>query len=276
MMRAKLPRELRNIIYTYACVEDNPLWIGDLRDDRNLPREREDFLNDWYRAHPDDTNRTFEEPFHIDPSEDDYAYSQLPVAKFPKEERYAVWDRWVLHEHFVGRQIAEEAVEIYYSQNSFLVAFDWDLLDFLALDLLQLRSLGIVPEEHIRNITVAIRCEPYSRVEPEREESFLLKKMQRLMQGFHTIKDKAKLDVALTVYTQYPWGQEEKKRVIFNIIEALWKPYVALKEAGATVTVRHDSDWAHCDGDDFDNVLHLFPTTCMEVRKVSLCDSLLS
>jgi hypothetical protein len=276
MMYARLPRELRNIIYTYACVEDTPLWIGNLADERSLPREREKFHSDWYNAHPDDTNQTFEEPFRTGPSEDfpDYDYPVLLVAKFPNEERDAVWSKWVLQEDYVGRQIAEEAVETYYSQNNFLVAFDKDLLDFLTLDLLHLSHLGVYPEEHIRNITVAIRCEPYSKlVEPEREESFLRTKMKRLLHGFHTVKDKAKLNVALTVYTEYPWGRDEKQRVVFNIIEALWKPYMALKEAGATVTVRHDSHWAHCDGDDFDNVLYLFPTTCMEVRKVSMCIS---
>lgn len=258
---AKLPRELRDEVYAYSCVEDDSLWIDHIQGGGHESSPPEyDLLDE--RIYPAYTR-------------DDVRYNQ-------DRECDVLERRAVLNSEYVGREVALEAATVYFSQNTFYVLFDKDLQSFLARDLL---GLGIQPGKYVRSLHVAIRCEPLSRKMAYRhdfdgsaEAAFLDAKARNLRNGLAMMANTAKLDILLDITTNFkgfnyeyyrgstPQAEENRKddeRCLSNILEAIWTPVQDLIVAGSNVKVAHDDPFAH-----YRRIGRLFDGTSVQRCKV--------
>jgi hypothetical protein len=88
------------------------------------------------------------------------------------------------------------------------------------------------------------------------------------MSGFHLIKNEVKLKVSIDVYTAFDEDTETQKiqRQLFNIFEALWSPYMLLRQGGATATGNHVN---HGRVYSPDSVLQFFSATCQDTHQAS-------
>jgi hypothetical protein len=192
-MCTKLPRELRDAIYEYACTEGGPTlytkhWeaprvlhkgkpkpsllrfdsLGTLIDTRYMcggassTEELHTIINrrlDPYRQSIDGSElKSYCAGFSgLDLNHAAFFWADIYEAE---DERINVHDRCVLQPKYVGAHIAKEAAEVYYSKNHFVLAFDETLPDFLSLDVFGVR---VQPYEHMRVLLVSIRCELMTR-----------------------------------------------------------------------------------------------------------------
>jgi hypothetical protein len=282
LMCAKLPRELRDIIYKHACVEEEMLYVKHWElVPKPIIHEFSSLRDTYANVYPNHTRGEALKDFNpydlidyrnYDDKPPDYDLDDrwlYPAAfDIAGDERTTIHERYVLQPYYVGSQTAREASETYYSKNSFCLVFDKYLHDFLTVDLFR---VGVRPYEHVRDIKVSFRCEPLTEKladckNGEKETAFFKTKMERLLQGFALTKDNPRLHVTLMACTAFDeeMVEGETQRSYFNILEALWRPYMALREAGIAVELEHcDEMWL------FDGVLKTFDTTCIELRKVS-------
>jgi hypothetical protein len=162
-MRKKLPLELRNVIYTYACVEEKPLWIK--RIDRVEPKR----IAALRRACEEGLSlRNISMSCGYCPFE---GYDEGKYCENHCESDTDALDEWeelhtrtILDPRYVGEEIALEAAEVYYGRNVFCLEYDELLWGFLQENILGLP--GVTPADHVRRLRVVLRCEPLGLAKP--------------------------------------------------------------------------------------------------------------
>jgi hypothetical protein len=296
LMRKKLPLELRNMIYTYACVEEQPLWFK--RVDRVEPGR----IAAMRRACDEGL-----------PSENiSQTCGYCPFEEYDAERYYAnhceknvdALDEWeelhtrtILDPRYVGKRIALEAVEVYYNRNTFCVEYDQLLWGFLQENMMGLP--GITPADHVRSLHVVMRCEPLQLTksqghDQEDEREFLGLLLSRQWRCLEFFRERGRvegnhvsllpedqlrmnnadehrsprLQIYFLVRTQFrilgdattSASRLEAQRTCYNIAEALWPLMLDWSSAADLQGIFHEnSNWEGMDNRGYHTAEKLRP-----------------
>ncbi|KAF2688158.1 hypothetical protein K458DRAFT_385729 [Lentithecium fluviatile CBS 122367] len=149
--------------------------------------------------------------------------------------RVNIDDIYLLQPKYVGKGVAQEEWETYYSQNVFACL-----------------TTRIFPTFLLWTRTAWVSARTNTCKRGKREAAFLARKAANLQKGFRLIADKSRRDIRFSIYTDFGGSYardtvgvssvakyKERERCFFNILEAQWKPFIVLKEGGAKVDVEH-------------------------------------
>lgn len=177
MIYKKFPREIRDIVYSYLCVDDRQLPIGPYYHYRSYwppntgdpPKPEianiEPFSEVWYieqlsssKAHA----QTIQPDGRIRTDHDIYPQSDLLM---PED--------YVFHPSYMGKEIALETLKTYYESNSFSVCNVEGGLDSLcAPATLGSETTEFVPIDHICDLQIRIKCEHFTLPNADHECSW--------------------------------------------------------------------------------------------------------
>ncbi|KAH8726403.1 hypothetical protein GQ44DRAFT_725988 [Phaeosphaeriaceae sp. PMI808] len=221
-MCAKLPREIRDMIYSHLVFLDGEtIYPG-----------------------------TFTYPIYSESSievEVDYELGQAIKAFIGGTLDTIEMGGWTLNADFVGQGMARENAELFYSINSgFYIQNALYLTDFLTND--RTRT-GLKPYEHIRGpislgIWTAIAQDPDEPAwqNTENEVAFL-NKIYSIVSSLTLLACKSQVHLCLRFTTAPRYHSRiEGKRRLHNILETLREPFYRLIHGGWTTFIWHRAD----------------------------------
>lgn len=218
-MCAKLPIEVRNMIYFYLIAEKRPPTY---------------FGQDSY-------NPNFQSGTEI---KVDHALQDGRTAFDAGTYDILEPGGWLLNPEYVGHGMAREIAEMFYILNKFVVPEVRFLPELLIVDRTQ---TGLMPYEYIRGkLGVGItttRCNGGNErawQSTENEVEFLDGVCNQL-NTLNLLKHKSQLSITITVRTSAPlWKPEsEGERRFYNVMEAIRWPIYELIHGGVQVSVNH-------------------------------------
>lgn len=153
----------------------------------------------------------------------------------------------ILDPDFVGKDVALEAAEVYYSQNMFDVNHHRHLSAFLTHDPF---DAGFAPYEHICKLTVIVNLQTpylvgYTMHDIKGEMETLEEVYTTLERGFALFSSKRQREIHVRIETELiSLGEDadhDHERRLHNILEAVRKPVYDLMHCyGCKVSVFHD------------------------------------
>lgn len=184
MMYKKLPFELRNVVYSYLCLEDRHIPIGpyyhfrkhespnnDNRNSRNRdatnPLKESDIDSDL--AKYGDREHAIEEDEEVRKD----AQTVLPDGRirtdhdvYPPSD-YVMPKDVIFKSSYMGEKVALEALKFYYANNNFSICnVDGGLKLLFKQELLQPAHdallVGFAPIDHVRNLQIRVKCEHFT------------------------------------------------------------------------------------------------------------------
>lgn len=164
---------------------------------------------------------------------------------------------WIMSPDNLGHAVAVEVAEIYYSKNTFNVAFgaaeyEKVLETFLSSDQF---GLNIKPCDHIRNLIVCLRYEELEndlkKSDDEEDRQSLFMALHRSLGPLSVIKKNPRLKTEVKLKTQFHLDFDGRRmrsprydnvgnnHMFANIMEALWGPIYQFMLTGNALRVMH-------------------------------------
>ena len=159
----KLPREIRDLIYSYICLDDRQLPIGpyyhyrsydlrSLQNDKSAERVKPDpHTDEWYleklsRSHA--AAQTIQPDGRIRTDHDVYPADDLVLP-----------ENHIFQPAYMGKEVSLEILIMYYEGNNFSVCNVEGGLSTLCASTIKGSDLEFVPIDHIRDLQIRIKCE---------------------------------------------------------------------------------------------------------------------
>ncbi|KAF1361343.1 hypothetical protein EJ07DRAFT_154139 [Lizonia empirigonia] len=175
MVYDKLPREIRDMVYGYLCLEDRRIPIGPYYHYRP------------YQPLKQDDDETAEKP-KIEPYSEDWYVAKLlfshkdfqtvqPDGRIRTDHRVYPQDNFVMpenhifHPSYMGKEVVLEMLELYYKRNSFSVCnVEGGLGNLCTPVALGSEDFGIdfVPIDHISDLQIRVKCEHFTPINTRR------------------------------------------------------------------------------------------------------------
>lgn len=150
----KIPKELRDLVYSYLCVEDRQIPIGPYHHYRKYePRGKEDgasYSNTQYFPRSGDLHTELSDgKIRID--HDIYPQDDILLPHYH-----------IFNASYVGAEVALEALKTYYQCNSFSVCnIEGGLDDLCTATKYGSSTSDLVPVDHIRDLQIRVKLEHF-------------------------------------------------------------------------------------------------------------------
>lgn len=171
MVYNKLPKEIRNLVYGYLCLEDRRTPIGPyyhyrsykpLKQDDDVTAEKpkiEPYSDEWYVAKLLFSPREFQT---VQPD----GRIRTDHRVYP-QDNFVMPENHVFHPSYMGKEVVLETLKMYYERNSFSVCNVEGGLDNLCTPVIPgSEDLGIdfVPIDHILDLQIRVKCEHFTPI----------------------------------------------------------------------------------------------------------------
>ena len=218
-MEAKLPTELRDMIYMHICVADEPVPIIPIANNVPYDSPEYDLLSD-------------EEPMQ-------------PHSRF-------------MNPSWVGKTMSQDAAKLYYSRNTFEVSVGpekWyhDLGVFLRVTPFWLK---ITPYRLVRSLIVNVKMEYFwqlvdymtpTELDKSKKERELLLQTYNSIKCLALLEDRKRLSLIINILTRFDsesgFGWHDEDREFLNFLEVVRAPVYEMIESGVDITVVHENSF---------------------------------
>lgn len=157
-MHIKLPKELRDMVYSYLCVEDRQVPIGPYYHFRQYEPAKSDkpsYTNTEYHPRSGDLHTELADG-QVRTDHDIYPPDDLILP-----------NSHIFNTEYMGHDIALELLKTYYEGNSFSVCNIEGGLDDLCTAVISNpdgAALDFVPIDHIHDLQIRIKCEHFTEI----------------------------------------------------------------------------------------------------------------
>ncbi|XPS78600.1 hypothetical protein M3J07_010613 [Ascochyta lentis] len=269
LMYRRLPREVRDVIYSYICIEDRQIPIGPYYHFRKYDQVKQDseetidppkiepYSNEWYAE-----RWLFA---HVD------AQTVLPDGRirtdhdvYPQDD-FLMPESHIFNPSYMGKEVVFETLQMYYKSNSFSVCNVEGGLDTLctSVTLNSKSAVDLVPINHISDLQIRVKCEHFeipnyspddtlrSRLEGFAEEERLLR---RTVDSFAEFRSKVQtstvpeLSIEIVVMSDMKngseWDNVYLQARIINLLQTIRNCIYELTHdrENTTVRVTHQDD----------------------------------
>jgi hypothetical protein len=248
MMHAKLPLELRELIYQYLYYEDAPVPIGSYHFTTYVPESLRSENNN---------PPTHSEPFIVMPegaTKQDHSIERDESIVYP--------DSRLLDPAYLGQHVARDASMYYYRSNTFSICtLENALSGFLFRDPIHnftrgqstsgsAKPLGLLPIDHIRNLEIRVKYEHYYTYFTFYDnlhdgERILIQDIFDVLHNFssrvsHAIASQLHIEICMMTAFEPTEIKRQLDRMHTNLLEAIRVPLYLLKhDVGAGIKVIH-------------------------------------
>jgi hypothetical protein len=235
LMCSKLPMELRNLVYQFLCIDDQPIPVGPYYHFRR------------YGPHVDeDSNMALATTLSIGRVKFDHSERPDPAILMP--------DNDIFKEYYLGPQVAPEALMTYLTSNTFSVCnVKGGITGFLGFD----PESIVQPLENVRKLQIRIKHEhsnvllgqnlpmgPASHRERFANECNFLRNTKNSLDILQQLPQKTQpLQLEFILMTAFGGDGDEHRRFI-NLLEAVRNTIYALMydRDDANVTIIHHDE----------------------------------
>ncbi|KZM25691.1 hypothetical protein ST47_g3154 [Ascochyta rabiei] len=270
LMYKKLPREIRDVIYCYICLEDRQIPIGPYYHFRKydlLERDVERTLEaDQIKPSSDEQHAETWLFSHVD------AQTILPDGRirtdhdvYPQDD-FLMPENHIFNPDYMGENVALETLQVYYKSNSFSVCNVEGGLDSLCTSIkLSSKEMAVdcVPIDYISDLQIRVKCEHFdvqrsspsdilrSRLEGFAEEERLLRRTVESLARFRSkvrTSTPRELNVEIVLMSDLKSGSEWDsvylQARIINMLQAMRTCIYELmhEREYTTIRVTHQDD----------------------------------
>jgi hypothetical protein len=234
LMCGKLPMELRNLVYQFLCIEDQPIPVGPYYHFRR------------YGPRIDgDSNTDLATSLSIGRMKFDHSETPDPTILMPDNDNFK--------QYYLGSQVASEALTIYLAYNTFSVCnVEGGINGFLGFD----PESIVQPLEHVRKLQIRIKYEhnnivlsqdlpmsPAMHRERFANECNVLRNTKNSLDILRQLPQKTQpLQLEFILMTAFGGDGDEHRRFV-NLLEAVRNTIYALmydRDDANVIIIHHD------------------------------------